>query len=451
MPLPPFSVALPISLGSPVANLSMPTGGLAVPDGGAFGSSTRGLDHIAGNAINPPAGPPVRRDITGVTDNALRGAQTAPPQPPPVPDFASVLGLSAPGAALPPVSFDVNSGLEPIRRAQQEAAEALAALDTLHEQRKAELSSRYQLAETDEERARLQRVLEVIELQRSEGTQVIERVYTQAIEGATARAEQVRQTGAQAATKTAETFTQGAEDLGESFAALNQEMGGAMGAGGEPLSPVAQAAMANMHRQAQTEAAFDRRLFDLTAADIQFLGEAMRPEMGAQIGALQGDALRASTVAQVEHGRGVQDRVSRERAMYNQALADLAQQMDSRRFGLEDTRLDLGIAESNRMAENQQHFSGLQESRRQEQARLAAAQAAQTQELALRQAEMRYERDMEAWRQQQEVAALRGLGASPSQASFARALGLEQDLGVSLLFPAPQPPMMNPLQSGRIQ
>lgn len=396
-------------------------------------------------AFTQPVGPAPQgtisdrtRPISGVPTIEGFGAApsvqrtTAPaPLERPVLDLAAALeGVPGPVGA---PAFDPNTGLDQIAAAQREAAASLAELDMLFEQRKAMLREEYQLTETPEERANIQQLLAMIEAQRNAGTKVIERVYGKAIADSAARAEATRASGLEAEQRTAETFQDVAGETTELFEGLADTFGGAMGVGGETLSPDAEEIVADLIRQGAAEAAFDRRMFDLTAGDIEVLGEAMRPEMGAQIGALQRDAMGLSTQAQFEHDQAINQRIAQERANLALAQQQLASQFDARRFGLEDQQIALGAQAADIYAANQRHASSLA-------AQAANAGLSPAQDLTLRQAELEYESQLRSYEQEQMLMGLVGLGATPEQATFANAIGLGQDLGRNLLAPPTLPP-----------
>lgn len=384
-----------------------------------------------GNTMPASAFPPAQPNnrFTGQAISPLAGRdQLEPPAPPRFPGGGG--GSSS--------SFSQSAGLAQMRQAQERAAGALASLDQRFEDRKAELRQEYQLSETPEEKAMLQRQLDVIETQRQAGTAVIRRVYNTAIRKSGKQAASAREAGVAAGGRTQETFDKASQDTADMWMALNKEMGGTTGAGGEPLPESVQAQLGNMQEQGADEAAFDRRVAGLTADDIAFLGEAMRGEKGAQVAALQRDAVGATTNTQLAHQAAVMDRIAQERSNWQNALAGLANIYDQRRFGLQDQMIGLDAQSASMASQN---------------ARSSSQGMSPQQEFALALEQNRYERELEDYEQQRELRrqqnALIGLGVHPGTADFASQLGLGQDLGVSILFPQPTIDDVAGLQAGR--
>lgn len=371
--------------------------------------------------------------------------------PPPIPQRGAprprprVPSLSSPPASrIQAPSFDPNAGMDFIAQSQRQAAASLASLDTLFEQRKAMLREQFKLTETPEERANIHHLLNIINVQKTEGTKVIERVYGGAIENAAVRAEETRALGAEAGERTSEVFTTAAEDLTDLYGGLSEQFGGAMGAGSEPLSPVAEGAVADLQTQAASEQAFDERMFNLTADDISFLGEAMRPEMGAQVGALNRTATTASALSQFEHDRAVQQRIAQERMAYAGALQQLGGMFDQRRFGLEDQQIALGTTGAELSASNAFNAAQLGQQTALSQAQLNQQAAMARAEQQNAQSQLQYEDRLRQFEEQQQASALRQQpGVNSLQADLATILGIGPDVGASILgqqlFPQPDP------------
>ena len=278
-------------------------------------------------------------------------------------------GSSSRGAGL-----STGAGTGPLSAAQGRAAQQIGQLDSLFEQRKQELRDEYQLAETPEEKARIQFLLGDIEEQRAAGEQVIQEQYDQAIESASEQAATQRAASAERADATQERFQTAAADTSDLMAALNREFGGGLGVTGEGMSELAEQQVAGLSGRAADEAAFDQRMGDLTADDIAFLGESLSAEQGAQQGQLQRQAADLSTQAQIAHDDRVQQRIAQEGAQWRDQLGQLQGRFDQRRFGLQDQQAQLAQVMAQIQAQNARQAASIR-----------ASQQARAQELSPRQ------------------------------------------------------------------
>lgn len=312
--------------GTGVGNVaSIFRGGIDSPGAQGFLAGT-GVGNIANLAT---WGREVFGDENGEPAGPDRHPATGPPQYSPEdvgpPSFDEILGragINPEGGAAP----DFGDPFADFERAIGEYEQAMGELDSAYEAELERLRGLYEFSETPEEQAMLQRELGHLESQRSAGQQIIESVYGAAIDDAGARADSMRQMAEDAGVRVADLYADTAQRTAAELADIGDEYAAAgLGVGAADTDGVAEGHVEGMAAAAPREGAYQQRVGEIAASDMDWLGSTMAAEQGAQAGDLERLAMQLQHEAQQAHSQRVQDRIAQERMMFAQQSGDLGQ------------------------------------------------------------------------------------------------------------------------------
>lgn len=260
-----------------------------------------------------------------------------------------------------------------LQDAIDQVAEQRAALDGQYDRQRAEVISQYELSETPEERAGLERLLERLDTEREQSIDMLRSGYNQAREQILGRVQSATGAGQEEVQELASNFERAytqirAEEQATaerySRAGIPVNVGGATDTGADDALASQAVAMG--------EAATARNA--ITQEDLEWMADSMLGERQASIGEAGRIATQVGGAAETQHSRQVQQRIAQERAQRAAALQSLSARFDQRRDTLGGRQGDL-LTQLAQMKEQRRQFEAqLAEQRAARQA--AAARAA---------------------------------------------------------------------------
>lgn len=190
----------------------------------------------------------------------------------------------------------------------------------------AQLKQMYRLAETPQEKAQLQFMLDNIEGQRAAGSTIIKNVYGDAIGSTMGMARGMEKRAGKAGKRQQATYDNQASKATKDITQIAGDWaarGEGLGVGGKEVSGNAQDWAGVMRGLGASEGAFEKRMGNIAANDTRQMGLSMKKEQGAQQGDLEREALRMSASATFSHQQAVAQRIHQERM----ALAENSSQL----------------------------------------------------------------------------------------------------------------------------
>jgi len=189
-----------------------------------------------------------------------------------------------------------------------------------------DLKRLYQLAETPEEKAQLQFMLDDIEAQRFAGNKIIKGVYNDAIGSTMRQSGRMEKRAGKAGKAQTKSYNDQSAALGEDIGDIASrwaDAGPGLGVGTTAVSGDATDWMGVMQTLGQSEGAFEKRMGNIAAQDVRQMGNSMKKEKGAQTGDLEREAMRMAAGATFSHQQAVQQRIHQERMALAGQTADM--------------------------------------------------------------------------------------------------------------------------------
>jgi|DEB0MinimDraft_10_1074344.scaffolds.fasta_scaffold00051_6 hypothetical protein len=213
-----------------------------------------------------------------------------------------------------------------------QAGASMGALNAQYNKALANLRSQYQLAETDEERARLKFMLEDIEAQRAAGVEAISSIYAEKESKIRDRARMSREGTAAEVDRLGESLGGVASDLktrlAEQQTGMAQDMRG-LGLGAA-ATPSGNEWLNFAQAMIPVEQQYTQRIGDIGAEGVDWLGDVTSAQGAAQQGDLQRAAAFARSGGIANYQRDVANRINQERSeMRNAELNLLMQQLSA--------------------------------------------------------------------------------------------------------------------------
>jgi hypothetical protein len=242
-----------------------------------------------------------------------------------------------------------------------QAGVSMAALNQQYNKAIANLRSQYQLAETDQEKARLKFMLDDIEAQRTAGMEAISSLYSEKESRIRDRARLSREGTTSAVNALGQTLGTAASDMEQRMVGQQQGLAQDMrGLGvGAAAAPATNEWLDFTRAMIPVEQQYTQRMGDIGAEGIDWLGDVT----GQQGAAQQADLARASAFARsggiANYQREVSDRINAERAQLRDAeMSILMQQLSAQQSASElNARLAADRAGQGGAAATQQFIS----------------------------------------------------------------------------------------------
>lgn len=218
-----------------------------------------------------------------------------------------------------------------LQQAIAQTVEQKNGLDAAHAEQRAAIESQYNLAETEQERSGLDAMLERLDRERDQATELLGRGYDEARGQILGRLESATGAGQSELENMASTFERAFLDVtgGEQQAQQNSQLAG-IPTGGRPDSGVRDA----MGTMFAGFAGAEQSRNAINQEDLSWLADSMLAQRQAAIGDAGRTATRVGGVAQDNHNARVADRINQERMMQADALQRLDGRFDDRRDGL---------------------------------------------------------------------------------------------------------------------
>ena len=183
------------------------------------------------------------------------------------------------------------------------------------------LKQQYQLAETEEEKARIRYILADLEAQRSAGLKAIADLYSANIGKVNAQRDESIAGTQQAVQDVSQLYADTGAGLERRTAEAGQMASDfAPGAGLEGYAPKNEFVDA-LAALSPIEQTYSQRIGDISASGLAATAEGMRGEQAAQAGDLERLALATRGAALMQHDKAVQDRIAQERMLMMQLAA----------------------------------------------------------------------------------------------------------------------------------